>query len=201
MASAIEKGKLKRWDGGRGFGFIQPEDGGRDVFLHISALRGAGRAPVTGDIIYYYRATDDQGRLRATEAVIEGVARNEPAPDSNPPNRPARTAPNRARASIPSYRARPRHTGLWWLPALLLIAAFVKFMEYPRQELAIATHPAIQATAISAPAAPAFECQGKTRCPEMTSCAEAVFYLRHCPGTQMDGDHDGLPCEDQLCGH
>jgi cold shock CspA family protein len=44
-----------------------------------------------------------------------------------------------------------------------------------------------------------FECQGKTYCSQMTSCAEATFYLNHCPGTKMDGDHDGIPCESQWC--
>jgi hypothetical protein len=52
------------------------------------------------------------------------------------------------------------------------------------------------------PSAPdQFSCDGRTRCPEMTSCAEARFFLQNCPGTKMDGDHDGIPCEDQLCGH
>ncbi|MDZ4730627.1 MAG: excalibur calcium-binding domain-containing protein [Xanthomonadales bacterium] len=33
----------------------------------------------------------------------------------------------------------------------------------------------------------------------MSSCAEATYFIRHCPGTQMDGDHDGIPCESQWC--
>ena len=45
-----------------------------------------------------------------------------------------------------------------------------------------------------------FRCAGKTRCSQMSSCAEATFYLRNCPGTQMDGDGDGIPCESQHCG-
>ncbi|MFM8332456.1 MAG: cold shock domain-containing protein [Candidatus Methylumidiphilus sp.] len=45
-----------------------------------------------------------------------------------------------------------------------------------------------------------FSCAGKTRCNEMISCEEAVFYLNNCPGTKMDGDGDGKPCED-WCGH
>jgi hypothetical protein len=26
-----------------------------------------------------------------------------------------------------------------------------------------------------------------------------MFYLKHCPGVEIDGDHDGIPCEQQLC--
>ena len=29
----------------------------------------------------------------------------------------------------------------------------------------------------------------------MTSCAEATYFLKNCPGTKMDGDKDGVPCE------
>jgi hypothetical protein len=44
-----------------------------------------------------------------------------------------------------------------------------------------------------------FQCQGKTRCTEMTSCEEALFYMENCPDTEMDGDGDGIPCESQWC--
>lgn len=43
-------------------------------------------------------------------------------------------------------------------------------------------------------------CDGRTRCTQMTSCEEATWFLRHCPGVQMDGDRDGVPCERQWCG-
>lgn len=49
--------------------------------------------------------------------------------------------------------------------------------------------------------APAFRCDGRTRCTEMRSCEEALFFLRNCPGVKMDGDNDGLPCEEQWCKH
>ncbi|AVA33932.1 hypothetical protein RN01_08030 [Cupriavidus sp. SHE] len=52
----------------------------------------------------------------------------------------------------------------------------------------------------SNPAVQSFSCQGKTRCNEMTSCDEAKFYLQNCPGTKIDGDGDGIPCERTLCG-
>jgi hypothetical protein len=42
-------------------------------------------------------------------------------------------------------------------------------------------------------------CDGRIHCSQMTSCAEAQFFLANCPGTEMDGDHDGIPCERQWC--
>ena len=45
-----------------------------------------------------------------------------------------------------------------------------------------------------------FSCDGRKHCSQMTSCAEARFFLSNCPGVKMDGDGDGVPCEDQLCG-
>jgi hypothetical protein len=63
--------------------------------------------------------------------------------------------------------------------------------------------PAGVAPARSAPALPAlssgFRCDGRKYCSQMTSCAEAKFFLARCPGVQMDGDRNGVPCERQWC--
>jgi len=40
-----------------------------------------------------------------------------------------------------------------------------------------------------------FRCDGRVYCSQMTSRAEAEFFLKNCPNTKMDGDHDGVPCE------
>ncbi len=45
-----------------------------------------------------------------------------------------------------------------------------------------------------------FHCDGRIYCSQMTSCGEATYFLRNCPGVKMDGDHDGIPCERQWCG-
>jgi hypothetical protein len=42
-------------------------------------------------------------------------------------------------------------------------------------------------------------CDGRTRCAQMTSCAEARYFLAQCPGVALDGDHNGIPCERQWC--
>ena len=44
-----------------------------------------------------------------------------------------------------------------------------------------------------------FKCDGRTHCSQMRSCAEAEFFLKHCPNTKMDGNRDGEPCEQQWC--
>ena len=47
---------------------------------------------------------------------------------------------------------------------------------------------------------PDSRCDGRRICSQMTSCAEAQYFLAHCPDTEMDGDVDGIPCEKQWCG-
>ena len=42
-------------------------------------------------------------------------------------------------------------------------------------------------------------CDGRTHCSHMRSCEEATYFIQHCPNTKMDGDRDGVPCEEQWC--
>lgn len=74
MKPARLKGQLTTWKDDKGFGFIQPSNGSKEVFLHISALKGAGRRPKVGDTILYELTTEANGKVRASNASIEGVA-------------------------------------------------------------------------------------------------------------------------------
>lgn len=40
-----------------------------------------------------------------------------------------------------------------------------------------------------------YSCDGRQYCSQMTSRAEAEFFVKNCPNTKMDGDRDGIPCE------
>jgi len=74
MKPGLRSGKLIKWKDDRGFGFIQPVDGGREVFLHISELKDTTRRPQENDMICYY-LVDSKGKTRACNAFIVG-ARN-----------------------------------------------------------------------------------------------------------------------------
>lgn len=171
-----EKGKLVRWVDDKGFGFIKPENGKDDIFIHISALTSMSRKPVIGDVIQYQIGFDINGKTRAVNAEIEGVS---PIP-----------------AKEKTYR-KPRKNGnpnrkLKLLPVLIVIgiAVFV-YSKVLQIKTPLFEPPQRQQTE-------QFQCRGKVWCSEMTTYEEALFYLRNCPGTKMDGDNDGIPCEQQF---
>lgn len=67
------QGKLVRWEDDRGFGFIQPDDCGANVFVHISAIDRASRRPQIGDRLSYTVQTQMDGKIRAIDARLLGV--------------------------------------------------------------------------------------------------------------------------------
>lgn len=82
---------------------------------------------------------------------------------------------------------------------LLIICAAIFGYHFFFKERDVSPAPSAAMSA-AVPAAPQqFQCDGRTHCSQMTSCEEAQFFLDNCPGTAMDGDNDGIPCEKQWC--
>jgi CspA family cold shock protein len=59
-------GTVKFFDSGKGFGFIQPESGDKDVFVHISALQSAGMDTLTDGQRVSYDVITERGKLAAS---------------------------------------------------------------------------------------------------------------------------------------
>lgn len=186
-------GKLKKWNAERGFGFVVADHGEQELFVHVSAFPRGGRPPVVGEPLTFEMELDKEGRKRAVRVRRPG----DPQP---------RTSRHHTQASThgPSRRA-PERAGSGSFGSVLvalLLAAGVGWFGYTRYTERIVTMPrAPQRVMSPAPEipSPAFQCDGRKHCSEMSSCSEAKLFLRNCPGTEMDGDGDGIPCEQQWC--
>ena len=92
------------------------------------------------------------------------------------------------------------------LLVLVILAAIAWFgygkyktMAAPATAFDTSSQAASLASPSAAPAAAQFSCDGRTHCSQMRSCAEATYFIQNCPNTKMDGNNDGVPCEQQWC--
>jgi len=184
----VYKGRLKRWNEDKGFGFIGTDNDKNDIFIHISALKRMDRRPVIGDNIEYQIHIGNDGKKRAVNAKIEGVAE-------------VRTKLKRTN----NKHYKKSSNSLYKLIPIVLIIfiGFISYTEFIKKNQLTNTviTPISQDSGnhVNYSNQVNFSCDGKQYCSEMTSCGEARFYQNNCPGTRMDGDGDGIPCESQWC--
>ena len=70
--AAVKTGAVKWFNEDKGFGFIEPDDGDKDVFLHVSALKKAGLATVKGGdrVTFMLEDSKKSGRKQATNIKL-----------------------------------------------------------------------------------------------------------------------------------
>ena len=66
----MTQGKLKCFDTKKGYGFIKPDDGDKDAFLHISALEKANITQLEEGQIIKYELAEHRGKMSATNIEI-----------------------------------------------------------------------------------------------------------------------------------
>ncbi len=68
-----QSGTVKWFNPTKGFGFIVPEDGGNDIFVHISAIEQAGLKGLDEGQKVQFELQDNRGRQAAADLqVVEG---------------------------------------------------------------------------------------------------------------------------------
>jgi len=80
------KGVVKFFNAQKGFGFIQREDGGEDVFVHISAVERAGLSTLAEGQGVEFTLVDRGGKVSASDLKIDGEVIEAPA-RAEPPRR------------------------------------------------------------------------------------------------------------------
>jgi CspA family cold shock protein len=89
----MPSGKVKFFDAAKGYGFLVPDDGGPDLFVHNKAVRRAGlKALVPGETLSF-EVTEERGR---PEAVALARPASAPPADAAPARRTITLRPRRA---------------------------------------------------------------------------------------------------------
>ena len=195
--SARFDGTLKKWNADRGTGFVVADQGGEELFVHVSAFPRDGRVPLLGEALSFEIDTGRDGKKCAVR-LQRRVA--------------AQPAPTRSARHAASYSPRPHarryandsgSSGVGSRLIAILIVAMLGWYGYTQYANRVAQIQGVPQAATASPTSAVrpsgFTCDGRQHCSQMTSCNEAKLFLKHCPGVQMDGDGDGVPCEQQWC--
>lgn len=63
----MASGTVKWFNATKGYGFIQPDDGGADIFVHISAVERAGMSTLNEGQKLSFELEDRQGKTNASD--------------------------------------------------------------------------------------------------------------------------------------
>ncbi len=179
------EGQLHSWNDDKGFGFIAPRGGGREVFVHISAFARDGSRPTLGESLTYELGSGKNGKPQAINVTRRAIGSS-----------------SVKRTLKPSKNSRRSLVGVLVSTAFVIVAGAVVFKQFQahRNRANLDSGQSLPAVGTPHDVSPAsFVCDGRLHCSQMSSCTEAKWFLKNCPGTLMDGDNDGVPCEQQLC--
>ena len=83
-------GIVKWFNGRKGYGFIEPEDGGNDVFVHVTALKDSGIKFLNEGDKVSYELTENRGRMAAGNLSLDGESSSNS--DETPSDDPEETS-------------------------------------------------------------------------------------------------------------
>lgn len=168
-------GNIIRWNDERGFGFIALPQSDDEIFFHISAFPKHGGRPKIGELISFKIQIENNGKKQAVRIERPGSQKDK-------------------RNSI-SHKESPLITTLF-----VIIVSTLGYFGYKTFSSQESTDMELQFFSKkpndnTGTLNNQFKCDGRQHCSQMRSRAEAEFFVRNCPNTKMDGDNDGIPCE------
>ena len=63
-------GTVKWFNTQKGYGFIQPDEGGKDIFVHATAVERAGIPPLQDGQKISYELSEDRGKVAASQLQL-----------------------------------------------------------------------------------------------------------------------------------
>lgn len=212
------QGKVAKWFDDKGYGFVSTEATAEQVFLHISAIQKGQTTPAVGEELTFEITHDNKKGPQAYNVFFPDRPASELNVSEYKANLYEQSHVNqepirlkvKAREQVSTYtggerkQKKPRDlkTVMYMVFFGWLVMTVYQTWQKPETGVAHEVDASVNEL-VEQPAmvkgAERFQCAGKKHCSEMNSCDEAMYYLKNCPGTIMDGDGDGLPCEDQWC--
>lgn len=188
------RGVIVKWDDEKGYGFIRIDGGNKEIFCHISDFSPRNPRPEINEAVGFEVVSDGKGRFSAKQIRYL----------------------NRECAVSPGYRKKHRKDEesptsivrvVLSLSVGLLLVSVIGYQAYqyaseklaPKQENTPVKTQVLPEIKRQQPDSSPYRCDGRQHCSQMTSCEEAKWFVRNCSDTKMDGDGDGIPCEDK-CG-
>ena len=114
-------GMLKSWNDERGFGFVEPLQGGEDIFVHIKAFRVRVERPYVGQAVSFEVELGPQGRKRAKNVEpIRPTRISKTKPRQSPTQRGSATL-----LALPLFLILYVVVSVLWDPPLVIAAIYV----------------------------------------------------------------------------
>lgn len=190
----LQVGKIIKFNKERGFGFIESEDTKVEVFFHITDFP-KGKLPQIGERLTF-NIRQHENKLKAVNIIRLDFPKKQPHTKKT-------ISEDQEKFSL-----------LGWLINLAVVGLIGSVIGYFIYNYIIDAHnryELAQQPAVSQPLLNntssftersqssitnnSYECDGRIHCSQMRSKEEAIWFINHCPGTKMDGDGDGDPCE------
>ena len=211
----LKKGKIKTYNEERGFGFISVEDEQIEIFFHISDMPHRHILPRNGETVSFkimnYEGKKKAGNIKRLDVFPNQVSKRK--------FQKLQTKSRKGNLSIfigiliavlvlaiylkyqtiqdiKIQKLQQKEEEQKQQVLKQQASSIVEDKKnYPKENQIKEQRISIQKPVRIPSSVQPFKCDGRVYCSQMRSYEEALYFLRNCPQTKLDGDRDGLPCE------